>query len=153
MCVRRASPAQGCAVRGSAGIIEVSCLLGTSFNGRTPRSGRGYWGSNPYVPATIFQRFESTALTSILLIRLSSGVAAPEVAFNCAAPISCQRLPSPGVVNREFESEVGLTHVTSATQLDAEPDFRLAASARPPRRVRRGDAFRNGFDVRAIVEC
>ena len=24
---------------------------GTSFNGRTPRSGRGYWGSNPYVPA------------------------------------------------------------------------------------------------------
>ena len=28
--------------------------IGTSFNGRTPRSGRGYWGSNPYVPATQF---------------------------------------------------------------------------------------------------
>ena len=26
---------------------------GTSFNGRTPRSGRGYWGSNPYVPASL----------------------------------------------------------------------------------------------------
>src|SRR5215212_3972354 len=68
-------------------------------------------------------------------------VATPEVAFNCAEPISCQRLPSPGVVDREFESQVGLTHVTSATQRDAEPDFRLAASAGPPRPVRRGDAF------------
>ena len=26
-------------------------LAGTSFNGRTPASGAGYWGSNPYVPA------------------------------------------------------------------------------------------------------
>src|SRR5215208_4946781 len=66
-------------------------------------------------------------------------VARPEVALNCAEPMSCQRLPSPGVVDREFESQVGLTHVTSATQRDAEPDFRLAGAAGPPRPVRRGD--------------
>ena len=30
---------------------------GTSFNGRTPRSGRGYWGSNPYVPASLRSPF------------------------------------------------------------------------------------------------
>ena len=30
---------------------------GTSFNGRTPRSGRGYWGSNPYVPARLRSPF------------------------------------------------------------------------------------------------
>ena len=34
---------------------------GTSFNGRTPRSGRGYWGSNPYVPATQFHPVFSRA--------------------------------------------------------------------------------------------
>ena len=43
--------------RQAAPIIESGStfgpLAGTSFNGRTPRSGRGYWGSNPYVPATL----------------------------------------------------------------------------------------------------
>lgn len=33
---------------------KVHPAVGTSFNGRTPRSGRGYWGSNPYVPAIEF---------------------------------------------------------------------------------------------------
>src|SRR6476469_1938228 len=33
--------------------LEVHPAAGTSFNGRTPRSGRGYWGSNPYVPANL----------------------------------------------------------------------------------------------------
>jgi hypothetical protein len=32
-------------------------VTGTSFNGRTPRSGRGYWGSNPYVPASLRSPF------------------------------------------------------------------------------------------------
>ena len=35
---------------------KVHPAVGTSFNGRTPRSGRGYWGSNPYVPARLRSR-------------------------------------------------------------------------------------------------
>ena len=45
----------GCGRSDPSAIIKVPALhgrSGTSFNGRTPRSGRGYWGSNPYVPAT-----------------------------------------------------------------------------------------------------
>ena len=35
--------------------FPASTNTGTSFNGRTPRSGRGYWGSNPYVPANFLR--------------------------------------------------------------------------------------------------
>jgi hypothetical protein len=56
----RDRPAVACGDWTAAGIIKVSCrdgrLIGTSFNGRTPRSGRGYWGSNPYVPANLFRK-------------------------------------------------------------------------------------------------
>ena len=34
--------------------FEVPAPTGRSFNGRTPRSGRGYRGSNPCLPATKF---------------------------------------------------------------------------------------------------
>ena len=50
--------------------------------------------------------------------------------------------------------ELRSNHVTSATQLDAEPDFRLAA--RQLDRLGRfveGTLSANGFDVRAKVEC
>src|SRR5687768_11059408 len=39
--------------------------VGTSFNGRTPRSGRGYWGSNPYVPASLRSRARASARSAL----------------------------------------------------------------------------------------
>ena len=79
-------------------------------------------------------------------------VATPEVAFNCAEPISRQRLPSPGVGDRECESQVGLA--TPRARRSRTPGLTFVWVRQLDRlgRFVGGTLSANGFDVRAKVE-
>ncbi len=84
---------RSCRVRAS-----VRPPTGTSFNGRTPRSGRGYRGSNPCVPATSLAPLargcsaghERHAATRWLVASGTESLR-PSQSLKC---ISCKALPS-----------------------------------------------------------
>jgi hypothetical protein len=49
--LQRVLAGRACQQVQASNIMTVSTPTGRSFNGRTPRSGRGYRGSNPCLPA------------------------------------------------------------------------------------------------------
>src|SRR5262245_29301420 len=90
---------QGCSAlppSGVFGIIKSSdrAVIGTSFNGRTPRSGRGYWGSNPCVPATSHFARQTTVLHAFASVSnaLFGGPPAAEGRFVPPQPQAPERL-------------------------------------------------------------
>ena len=58
-------------------MVHAATGTGTSFNGRTPASGAGYWGSNPCVPANSLAHSSFVAVTPIQSHRDSPRLSQP----------------------------------------------------------------------------